>query len=103
MEESLGVLLVLAVASCGVGMMLWTFARGRELLIRWASENGYQILQSEFRWFRRGPFFWTSSKGQVIYHVVVRAPDGTTRSGWVRCGSFWWGVFGDKTETRWET
>jgi hypothetical protein len=31
-------------------MAIWTFSRSRELVNRWAAENGYQILHAEFRW-----------------------------------------------------
>jgi len=103
MEEILPALVIFGFLAFGVGMAVWTFSRSRDLLNRWASNNGHQILHSEFRWFRRGPFFWTSSKGQMIYHVVVRTPDGHTRRGWVRCGSFWWGLLQDKVQERWET
>ena len=103
MAEALPVLLILVLLAFGVGMTVWTFARSRELLNRWANDNGYEIVSSEFRWLRRGPFFWTSSKGQMIYHVVVRTEDGETKRGWVRCGGFWWGLLQDRTEAKWET
>ena len=96
-------LLILVFLTFGIGMTVWTFSRSRDLLNQWACDNGYQIIQSEFRWLRRGPFFWTSSKGQMIYHVVVRTPAGRTRSGWIRCGSFWWGLLQDTVQERWET
>ena len=102
MEELFPILLVLVFLACGVGMTMWTFSRSRELLDRWAEDNGYQILSSEFRWLRRGPFFWTSSKGQMTYYVVIRTADGRTRNGWVRCGGFFWGLLRDKVEERWE-
>ena len=95
-------LIILVFVALGVGMTVWTFSRSRKILERWAAENGYQILSSEFRWLRRGPFFWTSSKGQTVYYVVVRTPEGPTKRGWVRCGSFWWGVMQDKAKVRWE-
>jgi hypothetical protein len=85
------------------GIWIWAFSRSREMLNDWAQGNGCQIISSEHRWFRRGPFFWTSSKGQIVYYVTVRMPDGQTRQAWVRCGSFWWGIFQDKVEARWES
>ena len=103
MEEALLVLLMLAVAASGLGMTAWTFSRSRTLLNLWVSENGYQIVHSELRWWRRGHLFWTSARGQMVYHVVVRTPDDSTRRGWVRCGSFFWGLLQDRVEERWET
>jgi len=102
-KDALRAILILVVLAFVAGMMIWTFLRSREMLNRWAEDNGYQILSSEYRWLRRGPFFWTSSKGQIIYYVVVRTSDGQTRRGWIRCGSFWCGLLQDRVEERWET
>jgi hypothetical protein len=86
-----------------VGLILfWQFSRSRSLLQDWAAQNGFEILKSEFRFFRRGPFFWTSSKGQTIYYVTVRDAQGSVRSGWVRCGGWWLGLWSNKTEVRWD-
>ena len=76
------------------------WVRSRSLLQSWAMDNGYKIVQSEFRFFRKGPFFWTSSKAQTVYYVTVRADQGETRSGWVRCGGWWFGLMSSKTEVR---
>ncbi len=91
------VLLLLAAAG-----LAWHFSRSRSLLEQWAMENGYELLHTEYRNLFRGPFFWTSSKGQTVYYVKVRDRQGTTRSGWVRCGGWWLGLLSDKTQVRWE-
>jgi hypothetical protein len=83
-------------------LYLWTASRSRQLLESWARENGLEIVSSEFRWFRRGPFFWTTSSAQRVFHVTVRMPDGGTRGGWVRCGGFWGGLLQDRVEVRWD-
>ena len=103
MEDLSPILLVLLFLTIGVGAMMWTFSRARDLLDRWADDNGLEILSAEFRWLRRGPFFWTSSNGQMIYYVVVRTADGHTRRGWVRCGGFFWGLMQDRVEVRWDS
>jgi hypothetical protein len=103
MEYVFPVLLILVFLAFGVVMTIWTFSRARQILEGWAADKGYQIVSSQFRWLRRGPFFWTSSKGQMVYYVVVRTPHGRTRRGWVRCGGFFWGVMRDKAEAKWET
>ena len=72
------------------------------LIDRWAKANGYQILHSELRYFRRGPLLWTSSKLQWVYYVRIRNQDGHERSGWVRFGGFLVGLMSNKTEVRWE-
>ena len=94
--------IVVAVITVAIGALAWHFSRSRSLLEKWATENGYQILHSEYRNLFRGPFFWTSSKGQTVYYVRVRDGEGNVRTGWVRCGSWWFGLMSDKTEVRWE-
>ena len=75
-----------------IAIWIWTFSRGRHILDRWAADNRYQIVSSRYRWLPLGPFFWKSSRQQMVYYVVVKTMDGQTRRGWVRCGSFLWGV-----------
>ncbi len=99
MERNFALLIVFFIV---IVALLWTFTRARRILESWAAENGYHIISSELRWLRRGPFFWTTSKNQVVYHVTVRIPEGTVKNGWVRCGSWWWGVFQNRAEARWE-
>jgi hypothetical protein len=76
-------------------------SRSQKLLKGWANENGYEFLHVEYRMFRKGPFFW-SGRGQTVYRVMVRDRQGVERKGWVRCGSWWAGVFSDKAEARWD-
>jgi hypothetical protein len=48
------------------------------------------------------PHFWTTSRDQVVYHVTVLDQLGRERKGWVRCGSWWFGLFSNKAEVRWD-
>ena len=93
---------IVIVVVVGIGALAWHFFRSRSLLQQWAAENGYEILHSEYRTVFRGPFFWTTSKGQTVYYVKIRDRDGNERTGWVRCGGWWLGLMSDKTEVRWE-
>ncbi len=83
-------------------LQVWFVSLSRQMIERWAKKNGLQLLSSRFCWIRRGPFFWSSSKAQRIYRVNVRPPEGRPRTGWVRCGSFWGGIFVEKIEVRWD-
>jgi hypothetical protein len=85
-----------------IGAIAWHYSRSRFLLQQWAQENGYRILSSEHRHLVRGPFFWTTSKGQTVYRVEIQDRDGRTRSGWVRCGSWMLGLLSDKVQVRWD-
>ena len=91
------VALIVAVAS-----LRWTYFRTEKILARWARDNDYSILSAEFRWFRRGPFFWWTSRGQEVFYVTVRTTEGRRRRGWVRCGGFIFGVLVNRAEVRWD-
>lgn len=98
-----GIGLVIVGGTAGVVLyMVWYFSRSRRLLDQWAAANGYRILESEVRLFFRGPYFMISSNAQTVYRVKVLDRQGNTKSGWVKCGSFFLGVFEDKVEARWE-
>ena len=85
-----------------IASMVWRGNRSRDLVEGWARENGFRLLSAEECWFSKGPFFWTTSKGQVVFRVEVQDGRGQARSGWVRCGSWFGGLWSDQTEVRWE-
>ena len=81
--------------------VVWRRGRSDALLHQWAAQNRYRIIRQEYRFFK-GPYFWSSTKGQTVYYVVLEDSDGKTRSGWVRCGSWWFGLLSDNVEVRWD-
>jgi hypothetical protein len=101
MDSSAGLFMLLLVFSLFAMGLTWHFHRSRSLLERWAERNGYRILAAEYRQVVRGPFFWTSSKGQTVYRVTVQVTGGV-RTGWVRCGGWWLGLLSDHAEVRWD-
>lgn len=96
------VLFVPPVILPAVGSLVWHFRRFRTLLDQWAEQNGLEILEREYRNFFNGPYCWTSSRGQTVYHVKVRDREGSVRSVWLRCGVWFLGLLSDNTEVRWE-
>jgi hypothetical protein len=100
-EQLLGVVAMLFLVVF-VGFVIYVQIRRAQTLLKgWAQENGYEILEAEHRIFRKGPYIW-SMRGQAIYRVWVRDRAGVERRGWVRCGTWWAGVFADKVESRWD-
>ena len=95
-------LLVLAVSVAGAVYAVGTYRRAARVLSEWATHNGYRIIESDRKYLRKGPFTWTSSQSQIIYHVTVQDANGNTRRGWVRCGSFLFGPWEDVVDVRWE-
>jgi hypothetical protein len=82
--------------------MVWHFGRSSSLLRQWAEENGYRIVRKRYRNFFKGPFFWTSTSGQTVYYVTVEDDAGNRRSGWARCGGWWFGLLSNHVEVRWD-
>ncbi|GAA5495868.1 hypothetical protein Rhal01_02049 [Rubritalea halochordaticola] len=80
----------------------WSRSRAQTILSNWAADSGVEILSRERRTFFRGPFFWSASKGQEVFYVQVRDRDGSTRSGWVRCGGWLLGLMSNQADVRWE-
>jgi hypothetical protein len=101
MESVVRIFLIIVAILFVIGAISWHRSRSRCVLERWAAEHGFEILHSEYRILSRGPFFWTTSKGQTVYYVKVRDGRGIERSGWVRCGGWLLGLLSDKAEVRW--
>lgn len=101
--DALGsVFALILVAVVVILTLVWHFGRSNSLLQQWATQNGYRIIRQEYRNFFKGPFFWTSAEGQTVYYVVLEDTAGNKRRGWVRCGSWWFGLLSDNVEVRWD-
>ena len=86
----------------GLAMATWHYGRAGSLLASWAKGNGFELLSQENCLFFRGPYFWTTTRGQEVYRVSVRDREGRTRSGYVRCGGTFLGMLGDQVDVRWD-
>jgi hypothetical protein len=82
--------------------MWWHFSRSNSLLQAWAAEHGLRIVSQQYCWFRKGPYFWTSSRNQTVYHVTVEDEAGNIRRGYVRCGSWLLGLLSSEVDVRWD-
>lgn len=95
-------LFIVVIVGLATASMFWHNSRSRELLEHWAEQNGYFILEAKYASLFRGPFFWTSSKGQTVYRVMVQERNGFTRRDWVRCGSWLWGIWSKQAQASWD-
>jgi hypothetical protein len=100
MSDVTTAIIVLVVVAVIVSV-IWYYPRARSILQKWASENGYHLLDYEYRTLLKGPFFW-SSRAQVVYRVTVLDQQGNKCKGWVKCGNFWFGLLCDEVESRWD-
>ena len=102
MEGVAGFVLFVAFAAVVVLAIVWHYSRSNDLLHQWAERRGYRIVQQEYRNFFKGPFFWTTSRGQTVYYVTVEDRQGQQRNGWVRCGGRFLGLLSDNVDVRWD-
>ena len=80
----------------------WSLTRSQRMLDEWAAESHLKLVSASPCWINRGPFFWTTSNGQMVYRITVASESGESRTGWARCGGFWGGLFVDRVEVRWD-
>ena len=96
------VLLPILIVVLVVVLIVWSARRSRNMLETWAYENGYQVEHAQWRWIRKGPYFWKSSKNQHVYYFIATDEDGRQRTGWARCGGFWLGLLTSEIDVTWD-
>ena len=81
----------------------WSGVRCKQMLDRWASDNGYTLLESHYVFFSFSLFYLMSARGQMVYRVTVLDGRGHELTGMARCGSWLWGVWQDKVTVKWDS
>ncbi len=102
MDDPARLLLPIGFIVVAVLLVWWHYRRSASLLEQWARRHRYRILSQQYCYFFKGPFFWTSSKDQVVYRVTVQDEEDRERTGWVRCGGYFFGLLSDNVEARWD-
>lgn len=75
--------------------------RARAAIRAELARSGYDIVEMQHRIVRLGPLFWTTTRSQVVYRIVVRDAAGRRRAGWTRWGRTWL-MKPDTLELRWD-
>ena len=71
MDGSIRVFLVVGFSALGLAVYFMRQAKALEMLHDWARAHGLVIKSSEVRTFFKGPYFWTSWKGDVVYYFTA--------------------------------
>jgi hypothetical protein len=96
-------LLVTAVlVIAGATWRWWCSSRSNDLIERWAERCHVRVVRCDYCWFWTGPFFLTTTKGQMVYYVTVQDAKGRTRRAWVRCGGWFLGMMSDHMDVEWD-
>jgi hypothetical protein len=95
------VFVILAVV-VGVLSIRWHYARSADLVEEWAEREGHTLLEVDRRLLFKGPFLLRSGKGHEVFRVVVRTPEGATRSGYLRVGGWFLGLFSNQAHVEWD-
>ena len=102
MEQALPIILIGIVGvAIAAASWWWCTSRARDLIDNWATQCGFRVVDSRYCWFWNGPFFLTTSKGQMVYYVTVEDRDGRVRRAWVRCGGWFLGMMSDRVDVEW--
>jgi hypothetical protein len=71
-------------------------------LEKWETNNGFEVIDSQYRHFFKGPFFMRGFKGQTVYYLRFRDNNGRLRSGWIRFRGSYLKMFPDRPDERWD-
>jgi hypothetical protein len=75
--------------------------RARTAVRALLEREGYIVNRIERRLFRQGPLFWTTTRSQIVYRVIVSDTRGQHRTAWARWGRTWLPK-PDTLELRWD-
>ena len=102
METFLIILFVIILVIFLTLVMTFHKNSGLKEIEKWAKKEGLEILSSEYRWVKRGPYFISSSNLQRIYYLTVKDKSDNTRTCWVKVGGFFLGLLSDTIHISWE-
>ena len=86
----------------GVAMVIAHNGKAERLVRQWSAENGVQLLECEKRWLRCGPFFFSKSKSQRVFRIIVSDSAGNVFRGYAKCGGYFLGMWSEQIEVRWD-
>jgi hypothetical protein len=96
------ILLSILIIGIALASRAWSRQRAANLLTNWVAANGYQLLRSEPRYLRTGPYFWRHARGQLIFYIDVIDVRGSRRSGYARLGGWFMGLLSDQVDVTWD-
>lgn len=74
--------------------------KGRAAIQTTLNRDGYSVVTMQYRVFRQGPLFWTTTRSQIVYRVLVCDGEGRQHILWARWGRSWLPER-DRVDLRW--
>jgi hypothetical protein len=75
--------------------------RARRAIHDAVEREGLRLIAMRGRWVRQGPFFWTTTRSQMVYRLTAEDEANQRRTGWARWGRTW--LFRpDRLELKWD-
>ncbi len=98
--------IVLMVVVIGL-LVIWIKHRSHKasyLIKKWTGQNNYEILDKEYRFLSKGPFFFPTRGLHMVYYVTVKDNEGRVRNGWIKIGDWFFGMlFTETVKVEWDT
>jgi len=83
------------------GVLTWRYyCWARRRLEAWARDHQVRVLRQEWRLFLRGPYDGLGK--YVVFKIRAADASGVERTGWVRLGGFWSGLWSGESHVVWE-
>lgn len=76
--------------------------RNPRMVEKWATRNGYQLVDQERRYTQTGPFPPRSARTRAIYRITIVDAEGQQRSGWAICGNRFFGGLTNEIAVQWD-
>lgn len=96
------VLVSILIIGIALASRAWSRQRAANLLTSWATAHSYQLLRSEPRYLRTGPYFWRHARGQLVFYIDVIDVRGSRRSGYARLGGWFMGLLSNQVDVTWD-
>lgn len=91
-----------ALALLFAAALWWIVRRAGEIVKTWATENSLRLVSREMRWLLRGPFLWRNGDVHIVFRVCVVDECGASRVGFIRCGSWFFGLLSNRAHVIWD-
>lgn len=81
----------------------WSLRIGKRLLIDWAEDNEFTLLDVKYRLIKMNPFSFNPVWKQRVFWVRIKTPDGIKKNAWVLVGDRLSGLRIRKFDIKWIT